>query len=49
MKGKNEFRRSIVLSKPLNAGTILTAGDIAYKRPGSGMKPEMTNYVLEKD
>jgi sialic acid synthase SpsE len=43
---KSEFRRSIVLSRDFKTGETITAGDIDYKRPGKGLKPEMTEFVI---
>lgn len=43
---KKEFRRSIVLTKNLNAGDIIQTDDIDYKRPGGGFDPEMSNFLI---
>jgi len=43
---KVEFRRSIVLTKDLKEGTVLTEEDIDFKRPGVGFSPEMTNFIV---
>lgn len=43
---KKEFRRSIVLKKAYKAGEILRKEDIDYKRPGRGLKPELTEFVV---
>ncbi len=43
---KTEFRRSIVLTRDFNAGEVITADDIDYKRPGTGIKPEMAEFVI---
>lgn len=43
---KAEFRRSIVLTRDFKAGDVITAVDIDYKRPGTGLKPEMTDFVI---
>ncbi|MBD1558475.1 N-acetylneuraminate synthase [Vibrio sp. S9_S30] len=43
---KAEFRRSIVLARALKAGEKIKATDIEYKRPGTGLKPEMTEFVV---
>lgn len=34
---KRTFEKSIVSARPLAAGTILTAADLAYKKPGDGL------------
>lgn len=43
---KQEFRRSIVLTKSMKKGEKITLDDIDYKRPGTGFAPDMTDFVL---
>ena len=43
---KAEFRRSIVLTRAFKAGETIAVEDIDYKRPGTGLKPEMTDFVV---
>lgn len=43
---KREFRRSIVLTRAMEKGHVITENDIGYKRPGSGLSPDMTNIVI---
>ena len=43
---KVEFRRSIVLTKDLEEGSVLNEGDLDYKRPGGGFTPEMTDFII---
>ncbi len=43
---KVEFRRSIVLTRDYKAGEVITADDIDYKRPGTGIKPDMTSFIV---
>lgn len=43
---KQEFRRSIVLTRKFKAGEVITINDVDFKRPGSGIKPEMTEFVV---
>lgn len=43
---KQEFRRSIVLTRAMEKGEIIALEDIDYKRPGVGIKPEMTDFVV---
>lgn len=43
---KREFRRSIVLTREMNSGDVIQAGDINYKRPGTGLSPEMTEFIV---
>jgi sialic acid synthase SpsE len=41
-----EFRRSIVAARPIIRGTTLTDDDLAYKRPGRGIAPNLANLVI---
>ncbi|PKF62896.1 N-acetylneuraminate synthase [Psychromonas sp. psych-6C06] len=41
-----EFRRSIVLSRAMKKGEVINLNDIDYKRPGTGIKPELTEFIL---
>lgn len=43
---KTEFRRSLVLTKNLKKGSVLTESDIDFKRPGGGLNPEMFNFII---
>lgn len=43
---KQEFRRSIVLTRDMTKGEIISYADIDYKRPGTGIYPEMTDFVI---
>lgn len=43
---KNEFRRSIVLSRALLKGEVIQKTDIDYKRPGTGFPPSMFEFVV---
>ncbi|RTR32535.1 N-acetylneuraminate synthase family protein [Shewanella atlantica] len=43
---KAEFRRSIVITRDMKAGEVLTENDLDYKRPGIGLKPEMTEFII---
>jgi len=43
---RGEFRRSIVLTRDMKPGETITESDIDYKRPGFGMKPEMTDCIV---
>ncbi|WP_314069772.1 N-acetylneuraminate synthase family protein [Campylobacter showae] len=43
---KQEFRRSIVLARDMKKGDVIKYTDIDYKRPGTGIKPEMTDFVI---
>lgn len=43
---KREFRRSIVLTREMKKGEIITYEDIDYKRPGGAFDPEMTEFIV---
>lgn len=43
---KREFRRSIVLTREMKKGEIITLDDVDYKRPGCGFAPDMTGFVV---
>jgi len=43
---KREFRRSIVLTRDLKKGETISESDIDYKRPGHGLEPAMTEFVI---
>lgn len=43
---KLQFRRSVVMTRGLAKGHILTKDDVAFKRPGSGIRPDETAYVV---
>ncbi len=45
---KNIFRRSIVVKKDLKQGHILTIGDLDFKRPGTGIRPDEVRYVISR-
>ena len=43
---KREFRRSIVLTREMQKGEVINREDIDYKRPGTGLFPDMTEFVI---
>lgn len=43
---KREFRRSIVLTREMKKGEVITYEDIDYKRPGGAFDPEMTEFIV---
>ncbi|EAC1391339.1 TPA: N-acetylneuraminate synthase [Escherichia coli] len=53
MQNRNIVRKSIVASKPIVAGTIITSDMLEIKRPGSGISPsrwdEVVGSVAKKD
>jgi N,N'-diacetyllegionaminate synthase len=40
------MRRSVVLSRPVRAGTVLSRDDVAFKRPGTGFPPARLHELL---
>lgn len=45
---KTVFRRSIVAKRDLQKGTVITYGDIDFKRPGTGIAPSDYEKVLNR-
>jgi len=43
---KREFRRSIVITRDMKEGNIISQSDIDYKRPGGGFDPDMTEFLV---
>ncbi len=43
-----QARRSIVASRDILKGTIITNDDLTFKRPGSGISPDKINSVIGK-
>ena len=43
---KLKFRRSVVVNRDLKKGLSLTAEDLVFKRPGTGIRPDEVNYVI---
>lgn len=43
---KLKFRRSIVVTKDLPAGHVLTAADLTSKRPGTGIAPDLIEHII---
>ena len=41
-----EFRRSIVASRKILAGEVFTEDMIDYKRPGGGLDPEFSKFII---
>ena len=41
-----EFRRSIVITKDMKKGEIITKNDIDFKRPARGLAPEMDKFII---
>ena len=40
------FTRSLVVSSPLPAGTVLRGEHLAIKKPGTGLSPDRLNDVI---
>ena len=43
---KDEFRRSIVITRAIKAGETIQEEDIDFKRPGTGIAPEHKDFVI---
>ncbi len=43
---RKKFRRSLVTTRPLQRGHLLTELDLDAKRPGTGIRPDEIGYVL---
>ncbi len=43
---KLKFRRSVVTTKPLKKGCVISEKDITFKRPGTGIAPDEIKYVI---
>jgi len=46
MEKRLKFRRRLVLKHAMNKGEIITEADLDYKRPGNGIHPDETMYVV---
>ena len=42
------FRRSIVAARDIPAGSVIGAADLDYKRPGNGLEPGCTRFIVGK-
>ena len=45
---KNEFRKSIVAIRDIKKGEIIKESDLDYKRPGTGISPDLVDDVIGK-
>lgn len=43
---KREFRRSIVLTRDMKKGEVIQKEDLDYKRPGIGLEPGMSEFII---
>ena len=46
LKKRAAFRRRMVARRPMRKGERLTAGDVEFKRPGTGIQPDELTYVV---
>jgi N-acetylneuraminate synthase len=46
MEKRLRFRRRVVLKRALKSGDIITENDIDFKRPGNGIHPDETEYIV---
>jgi N-acetylneuraminate synthase len=45
---KSKFRRSIVVNKDIGKGAVIQADDLLFKRPGTGIRPDEIQYVINR-
>ncbi len=45
---KSKFRRSIVVKKDIGKGTVIRSDDLLFKRPGTGIRPDEVQYVINR-
>lgn len=43
---RDEYRRSIVSARALKAGEVISADAIDFRRPGTGLSPDLTEMVI---
>jgi len=48
IKKRDTYRRSIVASRDIKKGSILTETDLDLKRPGTGIQPERLDWLIGK-
>lgn len=48
LERRNAFQRSIVAARDIEKGHVIGEGDITYKRPGTGISPKYSNFVIGK-
>lgn len=48
MEQRKKMRRSVIATRDLSAGTVLSAADLSAKRPGTGMAPETITELIGK-
>jgi N-acetylneuraminate synthase len=46
MEKRKKFRRSIVINKDLAKGSILKDSDLDFKRPGTGISPDLASSII---
>lgn len=46
MEKRLKFRRRAVLKHPMNKGNVIAEADLDFKRPGNGINPDETTYVV---
>ena len=49
MEQRKKMRRSVIATRDLPAGTVLSAADLSAKRPGTGMAPETIAELIGKE
>ncbi len=49
LEKRKAFRRRMVAVRPLQRGARLTAADVEFKRPGTGIQPDELRYVVGRE
>ncbi len=48
MEKRTSFRRRMVARRSMRQGERISAGDVDFKRPGTGIQPDELRYVLQR-
>ena len=46
LEKKKKFRRSLTSTRTIKAGEVIQSDDITFKRPGTGISPDLLCYVI---
>jgi N-acetylneuraminate synthase len=45
---RQHARRSLVATRPIREGSVISAADLTWKRPGAGISPKLIDDVIGK-
>ena len=48
LEKRASFRRRMVARRPMRQGERITADDVDFKRPGTGIQPDELRYALQR-